>query len=149
MLIDYGTGAIFGCPAHDQRDLDFANTYRLNVLPVVLPAGEDAKTFAITDTAYTGNGKLFNSRCWDGLDVEAGKAAAIAAIKKANAGVRKTTYRLRDWGVSRQRYWGCPIPIVHCLKCGAVPVPEPDLPITLPDDVDFSAKGNPLANKTT
>ena len=149
VLIDYGTGAIFGCPAHDQRDLDFANTYRLNVLPVVLPAGEDAKTFAITDTAYTGNGKLFNSRCWDGLDVEAGKAAAIAAITKANAGVSETTYRLRDWGVSRQRYWGCPIPIVHCLKCGAVPVPEPDLPITLPDDVDFSAKGNPLANHPT
>ena len=149
VLMDYGTGAIFGCPAHDQRDLDFANTYGLNVLPVVLPAGENAKTFSITDTAYTGNGKLFNSRDWNGLDVEAGKEAAIAAITKANAGVRKTTYRLRDWGVSRQRYWGCPIPIVHCLKCGAVPVPESDLPITLPEDVDFTAIGNPLANHPT
>ena len=149
VLMDYGTGAIFGCPAHDQRDLDFANTYGLNVLPVVLPADGDAKTFAITDTAYTGNGKLFNSHDWNGLDVEAGKTAAIAAITKANAGVSETTYRLRDWGVSRQRYWGCPIPIVHCFKCGAVPVPESNLPITLPEDVDLTAKGNPLTNHPT
>jgi leucyl-tRNA synthetase len=149
VLMDYGTGAIFGCPAHDQRDLDFANTYGLAVLPVVLPDGEDAETFRVADTAYTGNGKLFNSHDWNGLDIEAGKTAAIAAITKSGAGTSETTYRLRDWGVSRQRYWGCPIPIVHCGKCGAVPVPESELPITLPEDVDFAASGNPLATHPT
>ncbi|MFL2844812.1 MAG: leucine--tRNA ligase [Candidatus Puniceispirillaceae bacterium] len=149
VLMDYGTGAIFGCPAHDQRDLDFANTYGLTVLPVVLPSGENPKTFCITDTAYTGEGKLFNSHDWDGLDIFEGKKAAIAAITKANVGVGETNYRLRDWGVSRQRYWGCPIPIVHCDKCGAVPVPEADLPVTLPENVDFTANGNPLANHPT
>ena len=147
--MDYGTGAIFGCPAHDQRDLDFANTYGLSVLPVVLPYGENPEEFCITDTAYTGEGKLFNSYDWNGLDIFAGKKAAIAAITKANVGISETNYRLRDWGVSRQRYWGCPIPIVHCDKCGAVPVPETDLPITLPENVDFTAKGNPLANHPT
>jgi leucyl-tRNA synthetase len=149
VLMDYGTGAIFGCPAHDQRDLDFANTYELPVLPVVLPDGENPKKFCITDTAYTGKGKLFNSHDWDGLDIFAGKKAAIAAITKANVGIGETNYRLRDWGVSRQRYWGCPIPIVHCDKCGAIPVPESDLPITLPENVDFTANGNPLANHPT
>jgi leucyl-tRNA synthetase len=146
VLMDYGTGAIFGCPAHDQRDLDFANAYELKILPVVLPDGEDAASFKVTDTAYTGPGKLFNSRAWDGLDIEAGKAAAIAAIAATNAGTGETTYRLRDWGVSRQRYWGCPIPIIHCDDCGAVPVPEKDLPIILPDDVDFGGSGNPLSS---
>ena len=146
VLMDYGTGAIFGCPAHDQRDLDFANAYGLKVLPVVLPDGEDSAHFTITDTAYTGPGKLFNSGAWDGLDIDAGKAAAIAAIKAANAGTGETTYRLRDWGVSRQRYWGCPIPIIHCADCGPVPVPEKDLPVILPEDVDFGSHGNPLAN---
>ncbi|XDZ68664.1 leucine--tRNA ligase [Alphaproteobacteria bacterium LSUCC0226] len=145
VLMDYGTGAIFGCPAHDQRDLDFANAYGLQILPVVLPDGEDAASFTVTDTAYTGPGKLFNSGAWDGLDIEAGKAAAVAAITAANAGTGETTYRLRDWGVSRQRYWGCPIPIIHCDDCGAVPVPEKDLPVTLPEDVDFSGSGNPLS----
>ena len=146
VLMDYGTGAIFGCPAHDQRDLDFANAYGLQILPVVLPDGADAASFTVTDTAYTGPGKLFNSGDWDGLDIEAGKAAAIAAITAANAGTGETTYRLRDWGVSRQRYWGCPIPIIHCGDCGAVPVPEKDLPVILPDDVDFGGSGNPLSS---
>ena len=145
VLMDYGTGAIFGCPAHDQRDLDFANAYGLNILPVVLPDREDAANFTITDTAYTGPGKLFNSGDWDGLDIEAGKAAAIAEITAANAGTGETTYRLRDWGVSRQRYWGCPIPIIHCGDCGPVPVPEKDLPVLLPEDVDFAGSGNPLS----
>ena len=149
VLMDYGTGAIFGCPAHDQRDLDFANAYELPVLPVVLPDDESPEKFSITDTAYTGEGRLFNSHDWDGLDIVAGKKAAIEAITIANVGVGETNYRLRDWGVSRQRYWGCPIPIVHCDKCGAVPVPETDLPITLPKNVDFTAKGNPLANHPT
>ena len=145
VLMDYGTGAIFGCPAHDQRDLDFANAYGLKILPVVLPDGEDAANFSVSDTAYTGPGKLFNSGAWNGLDIEAGKAAAIAAITAANAGSGETTYRLRDWGVSRQRYWGCPIPIIHCSDCGPVPVPEKDLPVTLPEDVDFAGSGNPLS----
>ncbi len=145
VLMDYGTGAIFGCPAHDQRDLDFANAYGLKILPVVLPDGEDAANFSVSDTAYTGPGKLFNSGAWNGLDIEAGKAAAIAAITAANAGTGETTYRLRDWGVSRQRYWGCPIPIIHCGDCGPVPVPEKDLPVTLPEDVDFAGSGNPLS----
>ncbi len=146
VLMEYGTGAIFGCPAHDQRDLDFANAYNLPVTPVVLPDDEDVASFAVTDTAYTGPGRLINSGDWNGLDIEAGKKAAIAALEADNAGQGETTFRLRDWGVSRQRYWGCPIPIIHCPSCGAVPVPEADLPITLPEDVDFSIPGNPLAN---
>jgi leucyl-tRNA synthetase len=146
VLMEYGTGAIFGCPAHDQRDLDFANAYNLPVIPVVLPDDADAASFAVTDTAYTGPGRLINSADWNGLDSDAGKKAAIAALEKAQSGRGETTFRLRDWGVSRQRYWGCPIPIIHCASCGAVPVPEADLPITLPEDVDFSTPGNPLAN---
>ncbi|MEK9936927.1 MAG: leucine--tRNA ligase, partial [Rhodobiaceae bacterium] len=146
VLMEYGTGAIFGCPAHDQRDLDFANAYELPVIPVVLPDDADSGSFTITDTAYTGPGKLFNSGEWDGLGVEEGKRAAITALESRDAGTGQTTYRLRDWGVSRQRYWGCPIPIIHCESCGMVPVPEADLPVELPDDVDFDQPGNPLAN---
>ena len=149
VLMEYGTGAIFGCPAHDQRDLDFANAYDLPVIPVVLPDDADARDFAVTDTAYTGPGKLFNSGDWNGLDVESGKRAAIAALEAATAGTGEVTFRLRDWGVSRQRYWGCPIPIIHCDDCGMVPVPEADLPVELPEDVGFEAPGNPLSNHPT
>ena len=149
VLMEYGTGAIFGCPAHDQRDLDFANAYDLLVIPVVLPDDADAASFAITDTAYTGPGKLYQSRDWDGLGVEDGKRAAITALEASGSGTGRTTYRLRDWGVSRQRYWGCPIPIIHCDSCGQVPVPEADLPVTLPEDIDFDAPGNPLSNHPT
>ena len=149
VLMEYGTGAIFGCPAHDQRDLDFANAYDLPVLPVVLPDHEDPDNFAITDTAYTGPGHLFNSGDWDGMTVEAGKRAAIDALQKAEAGKGRTTYRLRDWGVARQRYWGCPIPIIHCDGCGMVPVPDKDLPVELPKDVNFDTPGNPLSNHPT
>jgi len=146
VLMEYGTGAIFGCPAHDQRDLDFANAYDLPVIPVVLPDDAEAGSFTVTDTAYTGPGKLFNSGDWDGLSVEDGKRAAIRALESRDAGTGQTTYRLRDWGVSRQRYWGCPIPIIHCDSCGMVPVPETDLPVELPEDVDFDTPGNPLSN---
>ncbi len=146
VLMEYGTGAIFGCPAHDQRDLDFAKAYDLPVTPVVLPPEMNQGDFKITEEAYTGPGKLINSGDWDGLDIKAGKRAAITALEAVGAGSGETTFRLRDWGVSRQRYWGCPIPIIYCDDCGAVPVPEKDLPVTLPEDVDFSKPGNPLAN---
>ncbi len=149
VLMEYGTGAIFGCPAHDQRDLDFANAYDLPVIPVVVPDDADAGSFTVTDTAYTGPGKLFNSGEWDGLSVEDGKRAAIKALEGRAAGTGQTTYRLRDWGVSRQRYWGCPIPIIHCDDCGMVPVPEADLPVELPADVEFNTPGNPLSNHPT
>ena len=144
VLMDYGTGAIFGCPAHDQRDLDFANKYDLPVVPVVCPSDETADSFTVTDTAYTGPGKLINSGSWTGLDIEAGKAKAIEALLAENIGCAETTFRLRDWGVSRQRYWGCPIPIIHCDTCGAVPVPDEQLPVELPEDVTFDKPGNPL-----
>ena len=143
VLMDYGTGAIFGCPAHDQRDLDFANAYNLPVLPVVQPTHTD-ELLEITNTAYSGPGHLINSGAWTGLDIESGKKAAINALETANSGTQKIIYRLRDWGVSRQRYWGCPIPIIHCPTCGPVPVPEEQLPVTLPEDVEFDTPGNPL-----
>ncbi|MCH2555161.1 MAG: class I tRNA ligase family protein, partial [SAR116 cluster bacterium] len=149
VLMEYGTGAIFGCPAHDQRDLDFANAYGLGVIPVVRPDDTDAASFEITDTAYTGPGKLFNSGPWDGMDVEEGKRAAIAALEAARSGTGQTTYRLRDWGVSRQRDWGGPSPGIHCDSCGIVPVPEANLPVELPEDIDFEAPGNPLSNHPT
>ena len=119
------------------------------MIPVVLPDDADAGDFRVTDTAYTGPGKLFNSGPWDGMNVEDGKRAAISALESAKAGNGQTTYRLRDWGVSRQRYWGCPIPIIHCESCGLVPVPETDLPVKLPEDIDFEAPGNPLSNHPT
>jgi leucyl-tRNA synthetase len=145
VLMEYGTGAIFGCPAHDQRDLDFARKYGLPVPPVVLPPGADPRTFTIDDTAFTDDGTLYNSDFLDGLSVPAAKRAVGEYLKQLGRGSRTTVYRLRDWGVSRQRYWGCPIPVVHCKACGIVPVPESDLPVTLPEDVDFSLPGNPLA----
>ncbi len=146
VLMQYGSGAIFGCPAHDQRDLDFARKYDLGVTPVVLPPDADPATFEIENEAYIGPGKLFNSEFLDGLSVEDGIAAAIAKIEEMDAGEATTNYRLRDWGVSRQRYWGCPIPIIHCDACGVVPVPEDQLPVELPevDASEFQTPGNPL-----
>ncbi|KRB48592.1 MAG: leucine--tRNA ligase [Pseudomonadota bacterium] len=149
ILMDYGTGAVFGCPAHDQRDLDFARKYDLPVKAVVLPPGEDPASFAVGSEAYTGPGVAFNSDFLDGLDVEAGKAAAIARIEEQGQGQGATVFRLRDWGVARQRGWGCPIPVVHCAKCGVIPVPKDQLPIVLPDDMDFSKPGNALARHPT
>jgi leucyl-tRNA synthetase len=142
VLMDYGTGAIFGCPAHDQRDLDFARKYALPVPRVVAPEGEE--NVPIGDEAYAGPGRLINSRFLDGLDVETAKQTVIAQAEAEGWGAGTTVWRLRDWGVSRQRYWGTPIPIIHCDNCGAVPVPRDQLPVVLPDDVSFDRPGNPL-----
>jgi len=148
ILSDYGTGAIFGCPAHDQRDLDFARKYDLPVIPVVRPDGAD-DDFSVGDEAYVGPGRLFHSDFLDGMEVEPAKAAAIARIEAMGQGTGATVYRLRDWGVSRQRYWGCPIPVIHCEACGVVPVPADQLPVVLPEDVTFDVPGNPLARHPT
>ncbi len=147
VLMDYGTGAIFGCPGHDQRDLDFARKYGLPVTAVVSPKGEDG--FIIEDEAYTGPGKIINSAFLNGLAIEDAKKAVIERLEKASIGEGATVFRLRDWGASRQRYWGCPIPIIHCDDCGAVPVPEEDLPVQLPEDVEFDKPGNPLDHHPT
>ncbi len=144
VLMEYGTGAIFGCPAHDQRDLEFARKYGRPVVPVVLPPGEAAARFAIADEAYLGDGTLINSGFLDGLDVAAAKRAVIRRLEELGVGRGETTYRLRDWGVSRQRYWGCPIPVIHCGACGIVPVPRDQLPVTLPEDIEIGQRGNPL-----
>jgi leucyl-tRNA synthetase len=149
VLMEYGTGAIFGCPAHDQRDLDFARKYRLPVIPVVLPPGEDAANFAIGDTAYVEDGAIFNSDFMNGLSVADAKRAVSERLEQLGRGERTIAYRLRDWGVSRQRYWGCPIPLIHCPNCGIVPVPEKDLPVELPHDVSFDRPGNPLDHHPT
>ena len=149
VLMEYGTGAIFGCPAHDQRDLDFARAYKLPVKPVVLPEGENPETYKIEEEAYVGPGKIFNSDFLDGLTVDKGIAEAVRQLEKKGNGNGETTWRLRDWGVSRQRYWGCPIPVIHCGKCGTVPVPDNQLPVTLPEDVDFDKPGNPLRSHPT
>ena len=144
VLMGYGTGAIFGCPAHDQRDLDFARKYDLPVTPVVVPSEADPKTFVVGKEAYVGPGKLANSRFLDGMTVEQAKAEVAARLEKDGIGERTVNYRLRDWLVSRQRPWGCPIPMIHCGKCGVVPVPKDQLPVLLPEKIDFSVKGNPL-----
>ncbi len=149
VLMEYGTGAIFGCPAHDQRDLEFARTYGLPVRPVVLPPGEDAGHYTVRERAYDGPGRVINSEFLDGLEAEAAKTRAIAELARRGMGEGVVNWRLRDWGVSRQRYWGCPIPVIHCPACGVVPVPAADLPVLLPEDVTFDRPGNPLDHHPT
>ena len=163
VLMEYGTGAVFGCPAHDARDYEFATKYGLPIRQVVSRQASGVSEAASTDTLpFTDDGILTNSPPltddWrlttddfslNGLTVEAAKEAAIAELERRGIGARKINYRLRDWGISRQRYWGCPIPIVHCRDCGAVPVPDDQLPVTLPDDVTFDKPGNPLAHHPT
>ena len=144
VLMGYGTGAIFGCPAHDQRDLDFARKYKLTVTPVVVPSDTDPKNFDVGTEAYTGPGKLANSRFLDGMTVEQAKSEVAARLEQAGIGERTVNYRLRDWLVSRQRPWGCPIPMIHCATCGVVPVPVEQLPVRLPETINFNVKGNPL-----
>ena len=143
VLMDYGTGSVFGCPAHDQRDLDFARKYGLEVTRVVADGDLTDPVFQ-GDEAYTGPGRLVNSQFLDGMEVETAKAEVISRAENEGWGVGKTVWRLRDWGVSRQRYWGTPIPFVHCDKCGVLPVPKDQLPVVLPEDVDMSIPGNPL-----
>jgi leucyl-tRNA synthetase len=143
VLMDYGTGAIFGCPAHDQRDLDFARKYGLPVTRVVAASPEEADE-PVGDEAYTGPGRLVNSGFLDGLNAEDALHEVIARAEEQGWGEGTTVWRLRDWGVSRQRYWGTPIPFIHCDTCGVVPVPRDQLPVVLPEDVSFEAPGNPL-----
>lgn len=149
VVMDYGTGAIFGCPAHDQRDLDFARNYGLPVTAVVCPDDADPATFAVGDVAYTGDGHIINSEFLNGLGIDDAKARSIAHFESLGVGRRQVNFRLRDWGVSRQRYWGCPIPVVRCDGCGTVPVPAKDLPVVLPEDIDINVAGNPLDHHPT
>ncbi len=149
VLMEYGTGAIFGCPGHDQRDLEFARKYGRPVIPVVLPPDADPATFAIGDEAYLGDGRMINSGFLDGLDVASAKKRVIERLEALGAGRGETTYRLRDWGVSRQRYWGCPIPVIYCGACGIVPVPRDRLPVTLPEEIELGRAGNPLEHHPT
>ncbi len=141
VLMDYGTGAIFGCPGHDQRDFDFAKKYTLPITKVV----SDGKDEPLTE-AYTGSGKLINSGLLNGLDVEKAKNKIINEIEQKNLGSKKTLYRLKDWGISRQRYWGCPIPMIYLEDGSVVPVEKSELPIELPEDIDLNSQGNPLVN---
>ena len=149
VLMEYGTGAIYGCPAHDQRDLEFARRYTLPVLPVVIPFEDDPEAFQIQDQAYIGPGRLHNSRFLNGLNVEQAKHAIADRLETQNSGYRTTVYRLRDWGISRQRYWGCPIPVVYREDGTWVPVPEKDLPILLPETIDLTVPDNPLKSHPT
>ena len=149
VLMEYGTGAIFGCPGHDQRDLDFARKYGLPVIAVVAGEGVDSAAMVARDEAYLGDGKMINSGFIDSRTVAEAKVDIAGRMEAAGNGARTITYRLRDWGVSRQRYWGCPIPVIHCAACGIVPVPADQLPVTLPTDVDLETPGNPLDHHPT
>ena len=144
VLMDYGTGAIFGCPAHDQRDFDFAKKYGLEVIKVV-----SDNIDRDLDEAYLGTGKIINSDFLNGFDNQVAKDKIIKEIEKKNLGEKKTLFRLKDWGISRQRYWGCPIPIIYLEDGSFKPVDKSELPIMLPDDIDVNSQGNPLENHAT
>ncbi len=146
VLMDYGTGAIFGCPAHDQRDFDFAKKYKLEIIPVVKPENIDNTSM---DSAYIGDGKIINSDFLNNLDISKAKEKILGEIEKKKIGRKKITFRLKDWGVSRQRYWGCPIPMIHLKNGSVVPVDKSELPIKLPEDIDMNYKGNPLDGHPT
>ena len=133
--MDYGTGAIFGCPAHDQRDFDFAKKYKLKIIRVVT----DGKDKKLTE-AYNGPGKIINSDFLNGLNISDAKQKIIEEIEKKNIGKRETLFRLKDWGISRQRYWGCPIPMIYLEDGSVVPVDKSELPVTLPDDIDLNSQ---------
>ena len=145
VLMDYGKGAIFGCPAHDQRDFDFAKKYNLEIIQVV----SDGEKNTNLKEAFVGDGKIINSEFLNGLTINEGKEKIIAEIEKKNLGCRKTLFRLKDWGVSRQRYWGCPIPMIYLEDGSVVPVDKSELPVELPDDIDLKSKGNPLDTHPT
>ncbi len=143
VLMEYGTGAVMGVPGHDQRDFEFASKYELPIIRVVAKSA-DAANAAFAGEAEAGDGVVVNSQFLDGMSVDDAISAVIARAESESWGQGKTVWRLRDWGVSRQRYWGTPIPFVHCQTCGIVPVPKSQLPVVLPDDVDFQTPGNPL-----
>lgn len=147
VLPGYGTGAVFGCPGHDERDHEFAQAYGLPIPSVI--AGPDGAPADVSAAAYTGPGRIIRSGFLDGLTTDEARRAAIAALEARGAGEGVVNWRLRDWGVSRQRPWGCPIPVIHCAACGVVPVPRADLPVRLPDDLNFDRPGNPLDHHPT
>lgn len=144
VLMEYGTGAVFACPAHDERDYEFAQKYGLPIRPVIQPRQSET-TLPYTEPV----GTMIHSGPLEGMEVLQARSKACDLLERSGQGERKTTYRLRDWTVSRQRYWGCPIPMIHCPKCGTVPVRKEDLPVLLPEDVDFSVPGNPLDRHPT
>ena len=144
ILMGYGTGAVFCCLAHDQRDLDFARKYDLDVPTVVCPPNINGSTFSVENEAYTGPGHIINSDFLNGLSIEEAKILISKKLYEKGVGLEKTNYRLRDWGISRQRYWGCPIPVIHCPKCGTLPEKKENLPVKLPHNVSFDQPGNPL-----
>ena len=139
VLMDYGIGAIFGCPGHDQRDFDFAKKYKLEIIKVV----SDGTNNNLTE-AYTGSGKMTNSDFLNDMDIDKAKEKIIQIVEKQNIGKRKTLFRLKDWGISRQRYWGCPIPMIYLEDGTVTPVEKKELPVVLPEDIDLESNGNPL-----
>ena len=141
VLADYGTGAVMAVPAHDQRDFEFARKYGIDMQVVIQPDGEDDLDVATMEAAYTGEGLMVHSGAHDGTPNEAGKAAVVAELTEKSRGSATINYRLRDWGLSRQRFWGSPVPMIHCEGCGIVPVPEADLPVLLPEDVSLGDHG--------